>query len=110
VHEARPFALVAALLVLVALVGLRERRNAGIRRTRATVLTLRAAMDSHLAERGGECPTGLQSLLTHLGTDTVPPDAWGRPFVFRCPGRNRARYDLSSHGPDGKPGGLDRIE
>jgi general secretion pathway protein G len=38
-------------------------------------------------------------------------DAWGRPFRLVCPSRREGvAYDLSSDGPDGEPGGLDRIE
>ena len=34
----------------------------------------------------------------------VPPDPWGRPYVYRTPGRN-GDFDLLSYGRDGKPGG-----
>ena len=34
----------------------------------------------------------------------------GKPLRLSCPGAEHARYDLSSDGPDGRPGGLDRIE
>lgn len=35
----------------------------------------------------------------------VPPDPWGKPYVYRAPGA-RGDYDLSSLGKDGQPGGL----
>lgn len=36
----------------------------------------------------------------------VPPDPWGRPYVYVAPGVvNPASYDLYSLGRDGKPGG-----
>ena len=36
----------------------------------------------------------------------VPPDPWGRPYVYRAPGLvNTVSYDLYSLGRDGKPGG-----
>jgi general secretion pathway protein G len=36
----------------------------------------------------------------------VPPDPWGRPYVYVSPGRaNPASYDLYSLGRDGKIGG-----
>lgn len=32
-------------------------------------------------------------------------DGWGRPLIYRCPGRfNKTTFDLSSAGPDGKLG------
>lgn len=110
VHEARPFAVVAVFLALVVLLGVRERRDAGVRRTRATILNVRAALDAHLAEHEGACPPGLEAIGGALGTEGPPVDAWGRPLRLLCPGRDRARYDVFSNGPDGQPGGLDRIE
>ena len=108
VHEARPFAFVALVLSVVVLIGMRERRDAGIRRTRASILNVRAAMDAYLAEHDGTCPAGFDALVNERGTDSAPLDAWGRPLRLLCPGRDRARYDVSSNGPDGEPGGLDR--
>lgn len=35
----------------------------------------------------------------YIKKKTVPTDPWGRPFVYRAPGRNAA-YDLYSRGPD----------
>jgi general secretion pathway protein G len=36
----------------------------------------------------------------------VPADPWGRPYLYVAPGAvNRAAYDLSSLGRDGRPGG-----
>lgn len=34
----------------------------------------------------------------------VPPDPWGRPYIFRIPGEH-GEYDLLSYGKDGQPGG-----
>ncbi|MBL8470173.1 MAG: type II secretion system major pseudopilin GspG [Rhodocyclaceae bacterium] len=34
----------------------------------------------------------------------VPPDPWGRPYVYRSPGEH-GEYDLASYGKDGQPGG-----
>jgi len=36
----------------------------------------------------------------------IPPDPWGRPYVYRSPGTDNPNgYDLLSYGRDGKPGG-----
>lgn len=36
----------------------------------------------------------------------VPPDPWGRPYLYRVPGeRNPSAFDLESLGRDGKVGG-----
>jgi general secretion pathway protein G len=52
----------------------------------------------------------LTGLDEYGGPEGAPRDAWERPLRIQCPGRDRARYDLFSDGPDGLPGGLDRIE
>ncbi len=35
----------------------------------------------------------------------VPPDPWGRPYVYANPGTHGADFDLMSYGKDGRPGG-----
>jgi len=35
----------------------------------------------------------------------VPPDPWGKPYVYRQPGQSGAEFDLMSYGRDGQPGG-----
>lgn len=35
---------------------------------------------------------------------SVPPDPWGKPYVYRAPG-SKGDYDLLSYGKDGQPGG-----
>lgn len=37
----------------------------------------------------------------------VPPDPWGRPYVYRLPGGEGRDYDITSYGSDGAPGGVD---
>ena len=34
----------------------------------------------------------------------VPPDPWGRPYVYKVPG-DKGELDLLSYGKDGQPGG-----
>lgn len=34
----------------------------------------------------------------------VPPDPWGRPYIYRAPG-TKGEFDLLSYGKDGRPGG-----
>jgi general secretion pathway protein G len=96
---------------LATMVGMRERRQAGVRQTQATLLAVRDALDSYLADHAGDCPAELAALADYGSFKTIPRDAWGRPFRLQCPGRSEgARYELSSDGPDGRAGGLDRIE
>lgn len=110
-HRMRPVLLAALVVGVVVLIGMRERRRAGIRQTRATLLAVRRAVDRYLADHGGECPKSLDALSDYGSFRGVPRDAWGRPFKLVCPARRQgARYELFSDGPDGERGGLDRID
>jgi general secretion pathway protein G len=89
----------------------RESRAAGIRETRATLVDMRRAVDTFLADRDGACPARLEDVLPFTKRATVPRDAWGNPLRLICPGKQPGvSFELMSDGPDGVPGGLDRIE
>jgi general secretion pathway protein G len=107
----RPFLILLAALGFVTLVAVRERRMAGERQTRATLNGARRAVEAYIADHDGGCPETLKAVSDHAHQDNVPHDAWGRPLRLVCPGRfENAPYELLSDGPDGEPGGLDRIE
>jgi general secretion pathway protein G len=107
----RPFVVVAGVLGFLALVGARERREAGVRQTRATLSVARRAVENYLADNDAGCPASLEVVAESAHFESVPKDAWGQPLRLTCPGRfEGAPYELMSDGPDGKPGGLDRIE
>lgn len=36
---------------------------------------------------------------------SVPPDPWGKPYVYRSPGQGGMDFDLLSYAKDGQPGG-----
>jgi general secretion pathway protein G len=105
--------LVAGTIAVAALVAIYENgeRGAGVRATRASISTVTRALSAYRADHGAACPKGLGDLvaLGYLHADAV--DAWGRPLRLECPGRRDALgFDLSSDGPDGLPGGLDRVQ
>jgi general secretion pathway protein G len=64
----------------------------------------------------GRYPTtqeGLNALMVNPGMDNwegsylkkaLPPDPWGKPYNYQCPGTH-GEYDLFSYGRDGNPGG-----
>jgi general secretion pathway protein G len=111
VGRVRPVLLVVVALGFLLVVGMRERNRAGIRQTRATLLSVREALDAYMADHDGSCPPGLEAVAESGNLKEVPRDAWGRPLRLVCPGkREGSPYELMSDGPDGKPGGLDRIE
>jgi general secretion pathway protein G len=106
--------IVAAVLVTVALVlwihG-REEKSAGIRATRASITTMYRAVAAYRADHTGSCPKELGELVAGGYSRDVPLDAWGRPLRLTCPGRRDAHgFEISSDGPDGVAGGLDRVE
>lgn len=106
-----PLLVACALVGLLALIVVRERRQAGIRRTRAVLLDVRQALDAFLADHQGRCPESFAALADYGSFKGVPRDGWGQPLTLICPGSEPGqRYRLLSAGPDGIAGGLDRIE
>lgn len=106
-----PLLLALGLSGLVVLIVVRERQQAGIRRTRSVLLDVRQAVDAYLADHQGRCPESFAELSDYGPFDGSPLDAWGQPLTLVCPGGEPGQpYRLISAGPDGIPGGLDRIE
>lgn len=102
---------VAVGLILVVWIHGREERAAGIRSTRASITTMSRAVSAFRADHGGSCPKELRELVALGYSREVLVDAWGRPLRLTCPGRrDPAGFEISSDGPDGVPGGLDRVE
>jgi general secretion pathway protein G len=111
IGRAWPFLIGALLLAFFLLVALRERRQAGIRQTRATLTNLHRAVEVYMADHDGGCPESLAAVQQSGNLNDPPRDAWGKPLRLVCPARRAGRrFELMSDGPDGKPGGLDRIE
>ena len=109
--RARPFLWGALVLGFLGLVAARERRAAGARQTRANLSNTRRAVDAFLAEHDGGCPPDLAAVTKYGSFDDLPRDAWGKPLRLVCPARRGdLTFELMSDGPDGRPGGLDRIE
>jgi general secretion pathway protein G len=111
--RARARLVVAAVVVVLVILWIRgrEEKAAGIRATRATITTTHNAVAAYRADHGGACPKELAELVTGGYTRDVPADAWGRPLRLTCPGRVDAKgFEIASDGPDGIPGGLDRVE
>jgi general secretion pathway protein G len=108
----RYFVTALVVVLLLVIVALRERRDADVRTTRATLLVARRAVDDFRADHDGECPHGDLAELARAGYLREPPrDAWERPLRLVCPSRRADKpYDLLSDGPDGEPWGLDRVE
>lgn len=104
---------VSALLLAVSV-------NAHTRRvhaTRASIVSVQRATEAFRADHG-RCPSGVAELVRppegsrgarrYLARARV--DAWGRDFLYTCPGgKFPASADVVSGGPEGSFG-LDRVE
>ena len=100
-----------ALVAFVFWIRAREERAAGVRATRATITTTWRAVAAYRADHAGACPKDLGELVGGGYARDVPIDAWGRPLRLTCPGRrDPLGFEITSDGPDGIPGGLDRVE
>lgn len=111
--RARVKLVLAAVLLVVFVVWIRgrEEKAAGVRATRATITTAERSVAAFRADHGGACPRELAEVVTGGYARDLPVDAWGRPLRLTCPGRRDPQgFDLTSDGPDGVPGGLDRVE
>ncbi|MDI6748697.1 MAG: type II secretion system major pseudopilin GspG [Pseudomonadota bacterium] len=110
---------VAIIGLLVAYVGPRYAAQIGkseITVARAQMEALAKALDTYRLDTG-HYPSAVQGLAAlrerpageakwngpYLQKD-VPADPWGRPYVYRAPGR-KGDYELVSYGRDGAPGG-----
>jgi general secretion pathway protein G len=106
--------------LLMALVGprfIRQEEKAKVRAARAQIELLGTALDTFRLDVGRypSSQEGLGSLAQRpFGVDRwdgpylkkgVPPDPWGRPYLYRSPGEGGRPYDLLSYGADGGPGG-----
>jgi general secretion pathway protein G len=88
-----------------------------IKTARAQINALGKSLDQYRLDTGHYPPTaqGLIALVTqpsgetkwdgpYLQKNTVPPDPWGNPYLYKYPGEH-GDYDLLSYGHDGQPGG-----
>ncbi len=87
-----------------------------VKTAKAQVDALEKALDQYRLDTGHYPTTeqGLAALFTRPANEPkwdgpylrkqVPPDPWGKPYVYRQPGEH-GDYDLLSYGKDGQPGG-----
>ena len=109
--RARQALAAAAGIALFATLARLERNAGAVRATRAEISNTIAAVDAWRADHEVGCPAGVADLVAAGYLAELPRDAWGHPLRLACPGRrDAAGFDVSSDGPDGEPGGLDRVE
>jgi general secretion pathway protein G len=109
--RARLIAIALCALAIILWIRAREERAAGIRATRASIALAYRVVGSYRADHNGACPKDLADLVSGGYVHDIPVDAWGRALRLTCPGRrDPSGFEISSDGPDGIPGGLDRVE
>ena len=87
-----------------------------VKMAQAQIDSLEKALDQYRLDTG-HYPTieqGLDALMTRPSDELkwqgpylkkqVPPDPWGKLYVYKYPGEH-GEYDLFSYGKDGQPGG-----
>jgi general secretion pathway protein G len=109
---------VAIIGVLAGYVGPRYFSQIGkseVNTAKAQIDALEKALDQYRVDTGGFPPTelGLTALLQQPPNQpkwagpylkkAVPPDPWGRPYVYRL--AENGAYVILSYGKDGQPGG-----
>lgn len=114
------------LLVVVAIIGLLagyvgpkyfgQLGKAEIKAARAQISALEKALDHYRLDTGHYPTTeqGLAALVKKPANEPkwagpylqkdVPPDPWGKAFIYKSPGEH-GDFDLFSYGRDGRPGG-----
>ena len=131
-RTARGFTLVEMLLVLVILAALAavvvpkftgRSKQAKIAAAQTEMSSLETALDAFEVDNGyypRSGDDGLEALIIQPNNTPgwrgpyikkgIPTDPWGNEYLYESPGRqNQHGYDLSSMGPDGRPGGEDDI-
>lgn len=83
---------------------------------KAQISMIGTALDAYRLDMGAypSGQEGLEALRKNPGRDTwdgpylpkdIPPDPWGRAYVYRCCPGDHGDYDLYSTGADGQEGG-----
>lgn len=87
-----------------------------VKAAQAQINALEKALDTYRLDTGHYPGTeqGLEALMTQPASEpkwqgpylkkVVPPDPWGKPYIYKQPGEH-GEFDLYSYGKDGQPGG-----
>ena len=111
--------IIALFAALVAPTMLKKGDTARVTFARAQINSFMTALGAYKLDTGLFPTTeqGLQALRVRPPALTqwqgpylpkeIPPDPWGRPYVYRFPGEHGDEPDIISYGADGQAGGTD---
>jgi general secretion pathway protein G len=126
-HEGQRGFTLVEMLVVITIIGLimgligprvlNYLSDSKIKAAKIQIQSFASALDLYYLDTGRypSSSEGLDSLVRQTGGVTswngpylkggnVPPDPWGKPYVYRSPGEH-ANYDIVSYGADGQEGG-----
>lgn len=109
--RSRQAVVVVGAVTIFALLHRVERSASDLRATRNRITVTTNAVAAWRADHDRKCPASLADLVNAGYLTELPRDAWGHALRVTCPGRKQPQdFEVSSDGPDGRPGGLDRVE
>ncbi|MCC6486317.1 MAG: type II secretion system major pseudopilin GspG [Candidatus Hydrogenedentes bacterium] len=86
--------------------------DAKVAAAKTQIANFRMTLDMYKLKFGNYPKTseGLNALINNpkqnlMQEESIPPDPWGNPYLYTCPGQNGRDYDLVSYGADGVQGG-----
>ena len=72
------------------------------------VINVQKASEQYLLQKNDKCPKSMMDLKAAGIVGKAQKDPWGEDFIITCPGQH-GPVDVTSLGPDKKPGGDDDI-
>ena len=97
-------AIIGVIMGAVAIGAIPMLNKANCRTAWAETQNISQAVHIYQTENNGDCPKGIDDLVSGKFLTKAPTDPWGQPFNFKCPG------DKASDGADIWSKGRDKIE
>ena len=103
-------AIIALVMGGVGVFAFSRYQKAQVQTTKSWIKNIESAVEMYMMDNNGECPKTLQELHEQKILNKEPKDAWGKPFVFKCPGENNTDgFDVASSGRDKQEGTEDDL-
>lgn len=100
---------ILALLATVVVINVMPATDrAATAKAQTDIATLEQGVEMYRLNKLTYPPLGELALLLSEGiVKRLPDDPWGRPYLYRVPGRDGRDFDIYSLGADGREGGED---